>query len=191
MLKEPLNKPTPGSSRTGNASNAESDEQLLSRIKEGSQASLEILYKRYFPRLSRFITQITQDAHETLDIINEVFLSVWNDAEKFRGDSSLSTWIIGIAYNKSLSALRKKRKWLSFTDELPDAPIPEHEEPQRADDIRQAMKRLKPEQRAMVELTYYFGYSYDEIAQMLDCKAIKVRDQLYMARKQIKSAVSA
>lgn len=161
------------------------DLSLLAGIKNRDQESLERLYQNYFPRLNRFITQMTQDPEETLDVINEVFLTVWNQADRFRGDSSLSSWIIGIAYNKSLSALRKRRKWLSFSNDL-DEVVAESTSSSTMDDIKTMIKKLSPEQRAMMELTYYFGYSYDEIASMLGCTPSVVRDQLYHARKKVK-----
>ena len=57
-----------------------SDQELLKAIEKSDQKALEALYERYFPRLSRFITRITQDSHESLDVINEVFIVVWNKA---------------------------------------------------------------------------------------------------------------
>lgn len=166
-----------------------SDTSLLAGIRAHDQASLELLYKNYFPRLNRFVTQITQDPHETLDVINEVFLTVWNDASRFRGESSLSSWIIGIAYNKSLATLRKRRKWLSFSDDLDNIAVTESDQALVSDDIYKIMKKLKPEHRAMMELTYYFGYSYKEIADILGLTPSMVRDQLHQARKKIKSLI--
>ena len=164
------------------------EKELFESIKFRDQKALEQLYHSYFPRLSRFITQITQDPHETLDVINEVFMVVWNDASRFRGDSSISSWIMGIAYNKALSALRKKRHWLSFSNDL-DEQVDETIYTSDQEDIRRVMKKLKPEQRAMVELTYFFGYSYQEISEILDCKSSLVRHQLYVARKQMKQRI--
>lgn len=165
---------------------AEADALLFEGIKNQDQKSLELLYNNYFSRLSRFITKTTQDPSEALDVINEVFLTVWRDASKFRGDSSISSWIMGIAYNKALASTRKKRKWLVFSDEL-DLVVDESGPSSDYDDMRKIMKKLTAEQRAMMELTYYFGYSYDEIAVMLKSKPSVIRHQLYSARKQVKT----
>jgi len=163
------------------------DTQLIEEIKEGDQGSLELLYKKYFSRLSRFVIQITQDSQEALDVINEVFMTVWTDASKFRGDSSLSSWIMGIAYNKSLATIRKRRHWLSFSNELDAELVDNSEVSSDYDDMRKVMKKLSPQQRAMMELTYFFGYSYEEIGNMLSCKSSVVRHQLFTARKHVRS----
>ena len=162
-----------------------SDQELLKAIEKGDQKALEVLYERYFPRLSRFITRITQDSHESLDVINEVFIVVWNKAGVFRGESSPSTWIMGIAYNLAMTAVRKRRQWLSFSDDLDDAVSVEGYSSD-LDDISKLLHKLTPEQRAIMELTYVFGYSYSEIALMLDCSEGNVKHSLYDARKKSK-----
>lgn len=168
----------------------QTEKELLEGIKQQNQKALEQLYSSYFARLSRFIIQITQDPHEALDVINEVFIVVWKDASRFRGDSSLSSWIMGIAYNQAIRSLRRKRHWLSFSDDLSEQ-VADEDNSSDIDDVRKVMKKLVPQQRAMVELTYFFGYSYEEIAKMLNCKTSLVRHQLYQARKQMKQQIEA
>ena len=169
----------------------QTEKDLFEAIKQQDQKALEQLYHLYFPRLSRFIAQVMQDSNDVVDVINEVFLVVWNDAEKFRGDSSLSSWIMGIAYNKVLSTARKKKHWLSFSDDLSgfeaiNDNMIQAEPSSDIEDVRKVMKSLSPEQRAMTELTYFFGYSYQEVSEILKCKTSFVRHQLYEARQLIK-----
>ena len=162
-----------------------SDQELLKAIEKSDQKALEVLYERYFPRLSRFITRITQDPHESLDVINEVFIVIWNKAGTFRGESSPSTWIMGVAYNSAITVVRKRRQWLSFSDDLNDAVSVEGYSSD-LDDITKLLRKLTPEQRAIMELTYVFGYSYAEIAVMLDCSESNIKHSLYDARKKAK-----
>ncbi len=93
-----------------------SETELLERIARKDEKALQALHSVYYRRLARFLQQMTRDSELVLEVINDVFLVVWRSAGKFRGDSHVSTWIIGIAYRKALKALEKSRKWNSFEE---------------------------------------------------------------------------
>ena len=80
---------------------------LLNAIAGGDERALRELYAQYYPRLVRFLLRVTRDEGLISEAINDTFLVVWQKAADFRGDSSLSTWIIGISYRKALKALKR------------------------------------------------------------------------------------
>lgn len=166
------------------------DKDLLSDISDQNQSALEALYERYFDRMTRFVTQITRDPQTTLEVVNDVFMVVWRSAQNFRGDSTVSTWIMGIAYNKALSAAAKKKSWATEDDcdsFVGTAAVINSD----AHDIATVMNKLSPDQRAVVELTYYAGYTYKEIGEILHCPENTVKTRMFNARKILKRTINA
>jgi RNA polymerase sigma-70 factor, ECF subfamily len=159
------------------------EDELLRRIAHGDQAALERLYRDYYPRLSRFVLRITRDVELVREIINDVFLVVWRSACRFRGDSTASTWILGIAYRRALKSARRQRP----VPMLPEGAEPEADDaPHHGMDLDGSLARLSHEQRATVELAYYFGYSYREIAEIMNCPENTVKTRMFHARRTLK-----
>src|SRR5581483_11077038 len=150
---------------------AATDGDSLSAIANGDRAAFEQLYRRYYERLFRFCLRVTGRIHLVEDIINETMLVVWRRAAQYRAGAAASTWIFGIAYRKSLKALKRDGRARVPTDATsalePTAPDTRDREDVQAA-IRRAVADLPPEHRAVVELTFHSNCSYDEIAQILD-----------------------
>ena len=160
------------------------EEELLKRIARGDQAALERLYGDYYPRLCRFVLRITRDVELAREIINDVFMVIWRSARQFRGDSAVSTWILGIAYRRALKSTSRSR---STPAPAVHADPPSDEAEARRLDLDGGLARLSAEQRATVELAYYFGYSYREIAEIMGCPENTVKTRMFHARRTLKS----
>lgn len=159
------------------------DQELLARIIDGDDGALAELYQRYYRRLARFLLRVTRDPDLAGEVINDVFLVVWQKADQFRGDSSLSSWILGIAYRKALKALKKVRRWEPLTGAEPARPDPAT---QRLE-LDSSLGQLSPEHRAVMELAYFFGYSYREIGEILNCPENTVKTRMFHARRTLQS----
>ena len=159
------------------------DHELLKRIGDSDEDALTELYRRYYRRLARFVLRITGDSGLVTEVINDVFLVVWQRSGSFRGDASLSTWILGIAYNKALKALRKVRPWEPL---LEDTATSGDNGAMRLE-LESSLARLSPEHRAVMELVYFFGYSYREIGEILQCPENTVKTRMYHARRALQS----
>src|SRR5574340_805807 len=85
-----------------------SDEVLISRIAGGDRLAMQVLFARHHVRVYRFVLRLVRNEATAEDLISEVFLDVWRQAGKFEGRSAASTWILGIARFKALTALRRK-----------------------------------------------------------------------------------
>ena len=160
------------------------DRELIDRVAARDQEALQDLYHGYFERLSRFAFRVTRDTDSVVEIINDTFLVVWNKAGEFRGDSSVSTWIIGIVYKKALKSMRRRRRFEGFdVDELGTG----IDAIERQMDLQKSIEQLSPQHRAVLELTYYFGYSYREIAELVGCPENTVKTRMYHARRTMRA----
>lgn len=164
----------------------ERERALIAAIGKGDESALEALYEIYAPRLTRFLARLTLDPATVGELLNDTFLVIWQKAGTFRGDASVSTWIIGIAYRKGLKALKRRVPSAPLEDAEAERPVLEHEQIDRQRDLSEALATLSPEQRAVLELTYYFGYSYKEIGAQLDCPEATVKTRMHYARRKLR-----
>ena len=176
----------------------ETDLALLERIEQGDRAALHELYQSYYHALLRFIQRITRSPELAQEGVNDVMLTVWRKSSSFGRRSSVSTWIMGIAYHKALKALAVRRRWSSrfgfhiedFEDRSEIAVDPAESRDLR-ETLHKALEGLSPAQRAVVELTYFGGYSYDEIAAIMGCGVNTVKTRMFYARAKMRKALPA
>ncbi|MGB5346042.1 MAG: sigma factor, partial [Woeseia sp.] len=81
---------------------------LLQRVAARDRGAFEALFDNYYSRLFSFLFRLTRSHGAAEELANDVLLTVWNDAGRFRGESRVSTWIFGIAYRQALTQLRKR-----------------------------------------------------------------------------------
>lgn len=171
------------------------DAQLLQQIANGDEKALASFYRRYEARLFRFIQSKINDAFEAADILNEVFLVVWDKAGSFEGGSKVSTWLFSIAHFKAVDRLRKHRPTVS-DDVLAEM---EDDSPQvltcmigveQDRQVRDCVERLKPDHRAVMELTFFEEMSYREIARVVSCPENTVKARMSHARQAMKKCLS-
>jgi RNA polymerase sigma-70 factor (ECF subfamily) len=176
----------------------ESDLLLLQRIVEGDRLALQELYAAYRHMLLRFMQRITGSLELAQEGVNDVMLTVWRNGASFGRRSRVSTWIMGIAYHKALKALASKRRWSSrfgfhiedFEDRL-EAAVEPAEDHDTTDLLHKALDALPPAQRAVVELTYFGGYSYEEIATITGTYVNTVKTRMFHARAKLRKALPA
>lgn len=175
----------------------EDEYALLQRIIEGDTLAFEAFYKLYHPRLFRFILRTTRDPEHIEELIQETLLLVWEHPTRFNYDSKLSTWVFGIAYRKALKAMSKASKRSSdidideFSETLGDPLSNLAENLETQDWLNQALDSLPTDQRAVIELTFYHGLPYQEIAKILACPENTVKTRMFHARKKLHAFAEA
>ncbi len=164
--------------------------ELLDAIAERDKRAMAELYEEYLPRLWRFLYRITRDADMIQELTNDVMLTVWQSAARFRRESTVSTWILGIAYRKAMDAMRSRKRYEEKVRQVPGPNIAGQEVGHlMADrDLDTLMSRLSADQRAVAELALDFGYSYPEIAEILNIPVNTVKTRMYYARKAMQAA---
>src|SRR5437588_9226417 len=85
-----------------------SDEALIRLVADGDKRAMQVLYARHNVRVYRFILRLTGNQTLAEDLVSEVFLDVWRQADAFEAKSQASTWLLAIARYKALSALRRR-----------------------------------------------------------------------------------
>jgi RNA polymerase sigma-70 factor (ECF subfamily) len=167
-----------------------SDGELVRRVAAGERDALEILYRGYHRRLTRFMARLTRRPDIIEEAINDTFWIVWQKADQFRGDSRVSTWIVGVAYRCVLKALRDHgRSADEFVEGDPaheaiDDPFVTHE---MTDWVSKGLRRLAPEQRVTLELAYGAGHSLEEIAAITHCHVSTVKARMFHARVKLRN----
>jgi RNA polymerase sigma-70 factor (ECF subfamily) len=167
---------------------------LLARVADRDRDALTELYRGFYDPLLRFIYRMTNDLEQAQECINDVMFVVWNKAGEFAGRSRVSTWIMGIAYRKALASMQRSNRWLHRfkAAEWHENIEPESRSTTLTDDLafedmlKIAMKSLTPEHRAVIELTHYYGYSYNEIAEIVDCPVNTVKTRMFHARARLR-----
>lgn len=168
-------------------SNNEAELALIRRVSLRDRGALRELYLLYHRRLSRFLMRLTQRQDLAEEVINDTLLVVWNSAERFRGDSRVSTWIVGIAYRRALKSVRRRRSFelieLEASDNLVGVDGMQACEVQEW--IEEALDELPIEQRLCLELAYVLGHSCEEIAVITSCPVNTVKTRLFHARRKL------
>jgi len=170
-----------------------SDEALLRAIAAGDRPSLQALYSRHKVRVYRYVLRLIGDAAAAEDITSEVFLEVWGQGDTFKAKSRVSTWILGVARYKALSALRsrpKKRFDEHAADRIPDhAEDPEAmaERQEQGMIVRKCLSKLSAIHREVLDLVYYHEKSVKEVAEIVGVPESTVKTRMFYARKRLEA----
>ena len=162
------------------------DAELLRRIARRDRQAFTALYRRYRPRLHGYLRRLLADGQIAEEVFDDVMFVVWKDARRFAGKSAPSSWIFGIAYRRAMSALRSEARHNTRIDRSVGTDEVSVAHPKDRDLIEAALKQLSPEHRQVVELTYFFGCSYQEIADIAGCPVNTVKTRMFHARKRLK-----
>ena len=168
------------------------EDQLFVRVKAGDMAAFAAFYKLYYPRLFRFIQRIVSHQPDTVEeVIQETLLVVWQKPESFNHSCKLSTWVFGIAYHKALQAVashaRHDHADVDLLPELADSTANPAQQSETEDWLRCALAILPQEQRLVLELTFYHGLPYQDIAIILNCPENTVKTRMFHARKKLQA----
>lgn len=192
MLRTPLDHDAPAN-RHRQASDAE-DVRLIGRVAERDLVAFERLYRCYRPRLRRFLERMSARPAVVDEVVNDTLLVVWNRAAAFNHTSKVSTWVFAIAYRKVLKALSRETAPAEEPDEdiAADGSGPEQSTAgaETRNALLQAMQDLSAEHRAVLNLTYYHGMGYREIAAIVDCPVDTVKTRMFHARRRLRAILS-
>ncbi len=177
------------------------DRTLCARVAKGEDAAFETLVVRHQHRVYAFCLRLLGDPAEAEDVAQDVFLTVYKNADTFRGESAFTTWLFRIAKNQSLNRIkyleRRGRSMRRSIDELsdermmriddggdrrPDALI---EGDQTAALVQQAIATLGEEHRVVVVLRDVEDLSYEEISEITGLPIGTVKSRIHRGRSAL------
>jgi RNA polymerase sigma-70 factor (ECF subfamily) len=168
-----------------------SDDQLIARIAGADAIALEALYVRHQTRIFRFIARIVRDEAAAEDLTNEVFVDVWRHARGYEARSSVNTWLLSIAHNRAISALRKRReepsddlRTASLRDDADD-PETAAQKSDKSRLLRRCIDALPVEYREIIDLVYYHELSVAEASAVVGIPEGTVKTRMFNARKRL------
>jgi RNA polymerase sigma-70 factor (ECF subfamily) len=171
-----------------NDSFGESDNELLIAIAAGNCRALKELYVSYQWRLARFLSRFTQRQESIEEVINDTFMVVWRNANNFRCESQVSSWIFGIAYRTALKSIRRQKNHSAARslDECQEQTVDPVLETEVQDWLMHGLNRIPAEQRLALELACRSGHSLMEIAEITGAPIGTVKARMFHARRKLR-----
>jgi RNA polymerase sigma-70 factor (ECF subfamily) len=155
------------------------------------------LYVRHNVRLYHFIARLITDASRAEDLVSEVFIDVWRQADRFEGRSQVSTWMLSIARFKTLSALHRRRRTqideidMELIEDPADTPEEVVLDRDRSAQLRICLAQMSREHREILDLVYYQEKSIEEVAEVIQIPKNTVKTRMFYARKRLAQLLSA
>ncbi len=174
------------------------DKTLLEQFKEPStkESGYTRIIKKYQEKLYWHIRRMVVEHEDANDVLQNMFIKVWNGLENFREDSQLYTWLYRIATNESLTFLeqRKKRASLSLSDEesglANKVRASEHFDANKLEwKLQVAIQQLPEKQRAVFNLRYYDEMPYQEMSKVLETSEGALKASYHHAVKKIEEYI--
>ena len=175
-----------------------SEEQIiLERIRQGEESLYERFIDLYSARLFSVIIGVVRNREDAQEIVQDVFTKAFFSLDKFRGDSSFSTWLFRIAYNMSVSKIRRKRRYLNVervedfvTEQYFDETKNHLGKEQRYSMAELLLNQLTLDERFIILSFYAQQKSIKEIAQIIGKSENNTKVKLFRIRQKLCSEVN-
>ncbi len=171
------------------------DEALAGRVAARDAGALEVLYRRYGAACYGLARRLVADPHLAEDVVQEVFVALWRGAGYQPGRGSLSTWLLSVTHHRAVDAIRreenhrKRRAPQTVLDDLAvgdGGPDEVAWEGMRRTGARDALRTLPADQRELVVLAYYGGYTQREIAGITGVPLGTVKSRTFAAMQRMR-----
>ena len=170
-----------------------SDEELMHEIKAGNMLAFDELYRKYIKRLYRFSYSILKSREEAENIVQNVFLNLWQNREKADKISSVKYYVFTIAYNSAISIIRKKARESQFIEyvktlqDMKEEPVDLQFEYKELDErVSAIINSLPVRQKEVYQLHRIEGLKYDEISERLNISINTIENHMSRALKTIR-----
>ncbi|MGV8138831.1 MAG: RNA polymerase sigma factor [Mangrovibacterium sp.] len=176
--------------------NTNPNKELAGLLKKGDMVAFDTIYERYCKRLYAFVLKYVKQKEDTEEIVQEVFIKIWEAREKINLYASFESFLFTIAYNSTISLLRKKVNETKYFDYLKT--VSRVNQPEVINEIyyrdiqariQELLSQLTPRQREIFKLSREEGLSHSEIAVKLNISVRTVKNQMATALAFLKSKI--
>jgi RNA polymerase sigma-70 factor (ECF subfamily) len=171
------------------------DEDLISLVQANDARALAVLYDRHSRAAYSLAYRMMGERQAAEDLVQDAFLKVWRAAGSYRAErGSVRTWLLSIVHNRGIDQLRsfasrrrtQNRVEASAPRSQPSEAFAESWRNAQREQVRKALKTLPPEQRKILELAYFSGYTHVEIAELLELPLGTVKGRMRLGLKKIR-----
>jgi RNA polymerase sigma-70 factor, ECF subfamily len=165
-------------------SDAADEQSWLEAARAGEPWALEQFYRSYVAPIHALCARMLGRTHDTEDAVQATFIQAFRALQKFRGDSTIRTWVYRIAVNQCVTMLRKRREAGPVPEEL--ASTDDSAVVVMRESVWAALGQIPADQRALLVLRYWEQMDCDEIASVLSISTSAVKMRLHRARLEFR-----
>jgi RNA polymerase sigma-70 factor (ECF subfamily) len=180
-----------------NSKTTYSEQELVALLQQRNQKAFSYLYDNYSGALYGIINSIVTDRETASDVLQNVFVNIWRKIESYDASKGrLFTWMLNIARNAAIDEIRSK----GHRDSQKNQPLPENvdvnitgavTDPVMNDvGLRKVLGKLKTEQRMLVDLSYFQGFTHEDISKALNIPLGTVKTRIRSALIQLRTMIT-
>jgi len=166
------------------------DEKLIIAIRQSDYGSYNNLFVRYYSRLCQYVYSITHEKEDTEDIVQELFLSLWNNRKKIEITTNVSAYLYRMAKNFTLNHIRASKKHQDLSGLQDELSAGSEEDQLESDEFRIALydciERLPSRSREVLLLHRIEGLKQKEIAEKLSISVKTIKNQIWSSLQKLK-----
>lgn len=168
-----------------------SEEDLVGALKQNDRQAFEYLYEHYAGALFSVITKVLRNDEKAEDVMQDAFLKIWKNISSYDpGKGRLFTWMLNIARNSAIDAVRSEKRQPGMDDITENIDRTDHNaiyQPSPSTlDLKALVDTLRPERKILLDLVYFQGYTQEEAAKELDVPLGTVKSRIRTALKDLK-----
>lgn len=171
--------------------------ERIKLLKKGNMVAFDAIYNKYCHKLHRFVLMYLKQEEDAEEIVQEVFIKIWQSREKIDAYASFESYLFTIAYNATMSLLRKRlsetksKEYLKSLQQINSAEqaIDELQYKELREKVNSLLNQLTPRQKEIYILSREEGLTHEEIAKKLKIAESTVNNHLVTALKFLKSNI--
>lgn len=170
------------------------EEFTIKSFVKGDMRSFDAIYFVFSPKLQKFVHSLVKTDNDTEEIVQDVFVKVWESREKLKNYSSFESYLFSIAYNTTITLLRKRAKETQYVEYVKSVQI-EFDDPVTAEEadwedidekLNLLIEKMPPRQKEVFKMKHIQGFSYKEIAENLGLSINTIENHMVKAHKFLK-----
>jgi RNA polymerase sigma-70 factor (ECF subfamily) len=175
------------------------DEELMQLVHDGDARAFEVIFDRHGDAAFSLAYRMCGRRAMAEDVVQEAFVSLWRSGARYdRGRGSVRSWVLSVVHHRAIDAFRRDAVRTSrdvrdegLAERMPAAERTEVEVERRdeARQVRSALGELPTEQRQVIELAYFGGFSHTQIAEMLKLPAGTVKGRMRLGLTKLRMSL--